>query len=128
MLMKRVYISLIILVSIVVLSIFSYCCLSRELDFIKEELIDCIELTDDTTVYSAKIKADEIYERWQINSKKLELVIPEDVCNELSLVLEDIKLCFADGKREEAKQKIKKAIYTVDTITDREKLSLEAIL
>ncbi|MBR3815934.1 MAG: DUF4363 family protein [Clostridia bacterium] len=126
--MKRVYISLIILVSIVVLSIFSYCCLSRELDFIKEELIDCIELTDDTTVYSAKIKADEIYERWQINSKKLELVIPEDVCNELSLVLEDIKLCFADGKREEAKQKIKKAIYTVDTITDREKLSLEAIL
>lgn len=128
MLMKRVYISLIILVSIVVLSIFSYCCLSRELDFIKEELIDCIELTDDTTVYSAKIKADEIYERWQINSKKLELVIPEDVCNELSLVLEDIKLCFADGKREEAKQKIKKAIYTIDNITDREKLSLEAIL
>ncbi len=126
--MKRVYISLIILVSIVVLSIFSYCCLSRELDFIKEELIDCIELTDDTTVYSAKIKADEIYERWQINSKKLELVIPEDVCNELSLVLEDIKLCFADGKREEAKQKIKKAIYTIDNITDREKLSLEAIL
>lgn len=126
--MKRVLISTFILLSVFFISFLTTKAITKELTHLKSELINCIEVTDKNAVELTKTEFEEIYKSWQITAKKLELIISEDLCSEVSNELEAAAVNLNSKDYSEANNNIKRAVNTINKIIDREKLSLDAIL
>lgn len=126
--MKRVLISVIIIVSIVFSSIIMYRTINNELTVLTEKLDLCMEFTENNSFSRAKTKAEEITQSWKKVSSKLKLIVSEDVCDEVNNELEAIITNIDERDIIKAKQSIKNSKIMIKEIVENEKISLSAIL
>lgn len=126
--MKRVYISIIILVAVVAVAFFSYCAVNKELTDFKNKVIDSSAYISSEKYDKATEDFRSLYIHWQKTSNRLELIIAEDICNEVENELKGIIISIKESNITQAIQGSERVINIIDKINSEEKLSFDAVL